>query len=76
MEITIKIKLDSGKELELTEDEYKELQMKVGSVIKEPYYIPYVSDPWPNYPMPCYPNHQPWITWCSSDINSSFDDLK
>ena len=50
MKITIKIKLDSGKEIELTDEEYKELQAKMGKIVKEPYFIPYVPDPWPNYP--------------------------
>ena len=65
MKITLKIKLDSGKELELTEDEYQELQVKLGGA-KEPYYIPYV----PNYP--AYQPNYPWYpgqTWIScSDI--------
>ena len=75
--MVINIIKDSGKEIELSEDEYKELQMKLGQVVKEPYYVPYTPDPNPYQPFPGYPN-QPWITWCSDSIklNSYVDDLK
>jgi hypothetical protein len=67
MEITIKIKLDSGKELELSESEYQELQEKLGKLVEIPKFIPYVPDPWPGYPN--YPTY-PWYKITCSDNTS------
>jgi hypothetical protein len=65
MEITIKIQLDSGKKIELTENEYTELKNKIGNINQNPVYIPYVPDPWPDYQKPIYP-YNPIIT-CSDN---------
>ena len=58
MELQIKIKLNSGKEIELTENEYEELKSKFST--KEPVFVPYVPKEWPIYPT--YPS-TPWYDW-------------
>lgn len=52
MNITIKIKLSSGKEIKLTEEEYEELKEQFSSKefipIRDPVYP--IINPYPNYP--------------------------
>ena len=66
MEITIKIKLDSGKEIELTENEYVGLKHKIGNIGQSPVFIPYVPDPWPGYQRTFNPYQETIIT-CSDN---------
>lgn len=78
MELQIKIKLESGKEIELTENEYEDLRSKFST--KEPVFVPYIPKEWPIYPS--YPAYQqnPWDwykVWCdSSDSSERWDRVK
>ena len=73
MELKIKIKLDSGKEIELTEKEYEELKQKFST--KETVFVPYVPKEWPIYPT--YPS-TPWYdwnkVWCDSSDSTQIMD--
>ena len=75
MELQIKINLNSGKEIELTENEYEELKQKFST--KEPVFVPYVPKEWPIYPT--YPTYQrnPWDwnkVWCDSSDSTQIMD--
>lgn len=68
--MTIKIKLSTGKEIELTKEEYDELY---GSALVTLPVQPIPIPVYPNYPTwPSYPTPQPWIvgyptiTYCDS----------
>jgi len=68
METTIKIKLSTGKEIELTENEHEEIKRKYS--IKELIYVPYVQKEFPVYPT--YPQN-PWDwnkVWCSDSSDT------
>ena len=62
--ITHTIKLSSGKEIELTDDEYREIQQEFKSVE----YVPYPQPVQPSYPgTPLWP--EPWClpqTWITT----------
>lgn len=73
--MTIKLKLSTGKEIELTQEEYTELVGK-GNIVyiqvpveKQPDFIPYVPV-YPQYPWPVSPYGGPVIT-CNVSAESN-----
>jgi hypothetical protein len=67
MDITHKIKLDSGKEIELTDSEYDELMQKFGETTHQPTFVPYV----PDYQPPVFPRY-PWndVWYSASELTN------
>ncbi len=59
MEIIHKIRLTSGKEIELSEQEYKEIELRFSTI--ETVYVPY----YPSYPT--WPTLHIYPTTCTSD---------